>query len=113
MLLYVLGRWDGETSRENLLGPYIYDDKTVNGSDYRNMLIIYTFPNLAPLRSDNIFMQDVSPANYSNRLRQHFDLKCQTVGLVEEDLPHGHRDLRKLLVLNLSFRAIKIQSLRY
>ena len=72
----------------------VFENKNVDGENYRNMLINYTFPRFASLRRDYIFRQDGAATHYSNRVRNYLNLKRLGTWLGEEDLFNGLRDLR-------------------
>ena len=60
-------------TRENVIGPYFFEDGNADGEKNRNMLINYAFPRFATLRQDYIFQQYGAPAHYSSRVRNYFD----------------------------------------
>lgn len=62
-------------SKHRVIGPYFFDEGSVTGEIYRNMLISYAFPRSQNLRSDYIFQHDGAPAHYATRVRSYLDSK--------------------------------------
>lgn len=62
-------------SKDRVIGPYFFENGTVTGELYKNMLSQYAFPRFSRLRPDYIFMQDGAPPHYSNRVRAYLNNK--------------------------------------
>ena len=62
-------------SKNQLVGPYIFEDDTVNGNNYLSVLqnlLIWEVRKLHKVRSI-IFQQDGAPAHFSIDVRQYLD----------------------------------------
>ena len=59
----------------NTICSFYLENENVNGENYRNMLINYSFPCFASLRRVYIFLQDDAPPHYSNRVRNYLNRK--------------------------------------
>ena len=55
-------------SHNRVIGPYFFDDVTVNGSDYLNMLTTWLFQRLPP-NNTFIFQQDGAPPHWALQTR--------------------------------------------
>ena len=56
-------------SYDKIIGPYFFDDVTVKGSDYQNMLENWLFPKL-PTDERFIFQQDGAPPHWALKTRE-------------------------------------------
>ena len=62
-------------SKNQLVGPYFFEDDTVNGNNYLSMLqnfFIWEVRKLHKVRSI-IFQQDGAPSHFSSDVRQYLD----------------------------------------
>ena len=63
------------TSENRAIGPYFFDDDTVNGQNYHSMLKEFFVPKLQRLGkvSSATFQENEAPPHFSRGVRQHFD----------------------------------------
>ena len=59
-------------SRVGIIGPYFFDEETVTGANYLEMLSDYFHPQLVRKGIEDriIFQQDEAPAHYSKDVRE-------------------------------------------
>ena len=58
-----------------IIGPYFFEDPTVNGNNYKRMLRYYAVPKIAELPGNVIFQQDGAPPHYATQVRSYLDRK--------------------------------------
>lgn len=68
--------WCG-LSREEVIGPFFFAEKTINGNVYLDMLENYCFPQLDDMENANslYFQQDGAPPHYKTIVRDALDVK--------------------------------------
>ena len=59
--------------KEKVLGPYFFENENVNGENYRNMLINFSFLRFAYLRKDSIFELGGALPHYFSRVRNYLN----------------------------------------
>ncbi len=62
-------------SATDIIGPYFFDEDTVNGANYLKMLKLFFYPELQRMRITRqiIFQQDGAPAHYAVDVRRWLD----------------------------------------
>jgi hypothetical protein len=62
-------------SKNQIIGPFFFDDDTVNGQNYLSMLQEFFIPEIRKLHSIRsiIFQQDGAPAHFAIDVRQYMD----------------------------------------
>ena len=63
-------------ANDHIYGPYFFDEKTVNGASYLNMLQTFFVPQLQRVRGrvyQAIFQQDGAPPHYASAVRKYLD----------------------------------------
>ena len=62
-------------TKEKVMRPCFFEDESVNGENYRNMIVHFAFTRFAPLKGDYAFHQDRAPPHYSTRVRTYLKNK--------------------------------------
>ena len=62
-------------SQAKIIERFFFDEGSVTGAPYRNMLIQYVFPRFSELREDYVFMQYGASPHYSISVRNYLDQK--------------------------------------
>lgn len=62
-------------SKNEIIGPYFFENENVTGQSYKRMLRYYVFPRLRNYPEDMIFQQDGAPPHYAVIVRQYLDQK--------------------------------------
>ncbi len=78
-------------SKYRVIGPYFFDEETVTGENYRNMLQRYGLPRLNRLRFPYIFQQDGATSHFLFRQDIYWIILARMDGLAEVRKSDGLR----------------------
>ena len=62
-------------SKKEIIGPYFFENETVNQYSYKRMLRYFFFPKVRDYPDDIMFQQDGAPPHFANSVRQYLDTK--------------------------------------
>lgn len=62
-------------SKDEVLGPYFFENETVNSNSYKGMLCCYLILKLREYPNNTIFHRDVAPPDCSSEERNYHDEK--------------------------------------